>query len=134
MEAAQKEYNCPISLWTWIHEPLSPGHHVLTGKWVLTKKLNERGKISCYKAHWVVRRFEQKHGVDYFDTFAVVVNALFYCFLSALIDLTDWDCNYIDLETAFCNSPLPEEEQVFVQQPMGFDKKLADDTLLVCCL
>ncbi len=134
IEAAQKEYDSLISKHTWHLEPLPPGRHALTGKWVLTKKLNEKGEISRYKARWVVRGFEQKHGVDYFDTFAAVVKAPTYRVLFALVALYDWDCDHIDLETAFLNSPLPEEEQVFMQQPVGFEKKLADGTLLVCRL
>ncbi len=134
MEATQKEYDSLISKNTWQLEPLPPGRHALTGKWVLTKKLNEKGEISRYKAHWVVRGFEQKHDVDYFDIFAAVVKAPTYRVPFALITLNDWDCDHIDLETAFLNSPLPEEERVFMQQPVGFEKKLADGTPLVCLL
>ncbi len=65
---------------------------------------------------------EQKHGVDYFDTFAAVVKALTYRILFCLVALNDWECEHVYLETAFLNSWLLEEEEFFVQRPVGFEK------------
>jgi di/tricarboxylate transporter len=50
MEAAQKEYNCLISKITWQLETLPSSCCALTGKWVLTKKLKEKGEVTRYKA------------------------------------------------------------------------------------
>ncbi len=40
----------------------------------------------------------------------------------------------MDIETAFLSSPLPEEKQIFVQQPLGFEELAQDGMPLVCQL
>ena len=42
-----------------------------------------------YKARWVVRGFEQQEGIDYYETFALVVKPMSYKALFAIAAAMD---------------------------------------------
>ncbi len=69
---------------TWDLVDLPDGKETLSGKWVYKKKLGPEGSVSCFKARWVVRGYEKRHGLDYDQTFAAVVKPASYRTLYAL--------------------------------------------------
>jgi hypothetical protein len=50
-----------------------PGTNVVTDNWLFRHKLTSDGSLDRYKAHWVLRGFTQRPGVDYDETFSLVV-------------------------------------------------------------
>lgn len=66
-KAMQVEYDALISNDTWKLVDRPSDQHVLTAKWGFKRKR--------YIARWVARGFEQREGVDYFETFAAVIKA-----------------------------------------------------------
>jgi hypothetical protein len=73
--AMEEEYGALISNGTWELVPQPQGSNVVTGKWVFTHKLHADGTLDRYKARWVLRGFTQCPGVDYDETFSLVVKA-----------------------------------------------------------
>lgn len=57
---------------TWKLVELPPNRKCEDNKWVFTINMNSKNEVSRYKARLVARRFSQKHGVDYIDTFSPV--------------------------------------------------------------
>jgi hypothetical protein len=53
--------------------PRPPRANIVTAKWVFKHKLHPDGSHECYKARWVVRGFTQRSGVDFGETFTLVV-------------------------------------------------------------
>ena len=72
-EAMQREYDALIENGTWklVDRPID--QHVLTAKLAFKRKRDIDCNIKRYKARWIAREFEQREGVDYFETFATVV-------------------------------------------------------------
>ena len=69
----QEEFNALVRNRTW-QLVLRPAHaNVITGKWVFRHKTRPYGSLEHYKARLVVRRFRQRAGVDFTDTFAPFV-------------------------------------------------------------
>jgi hypothetical protein len=66
MDAVEK--NC-----TWELADLPRGHNAITLKWVFKLKRDETGAIVKHKARLVARDFVQREGIDFDDTFALVV-------------------------------------------------------------
>jgi hypothetical protein len=113
---------------TWELVPISSvpqGKNILRGKFVFDDKRGENGKILKFKARFVAMGFTQKHGSDYFETFAgVVVTKTFRIMLSILNESPENEMEHWDIKMAFTMAPVDEE--LYMYQPEGFLKKGAD--------
>jgi hypothetical protein len=66
----------------------------------------------------VVRGFSQVEGIDYDDTFTLVV--IYTCVMS-IMDIAEnmgWNIHQLDVKTTFLNGLI--EEEVYIEQPQGF--------------
>ena len=66
----------------------------------------------------VIRGFNQKHGIDYFDTYAPMARIATIKVLIALAAIQKLVIHQMDVKTAFSNGEL--EEEVYMKQPKGF--------------
>ncbi|CAI7891905.1 unnamed protein product [Closterium sp. NIES-53] len=73
-EAMDRELDALEKRGTWDLIPIEKmvNKNVLTGKWVFRVKTKADGIYEKHKARWVVRGFDQTHGIDYTLTFAPV--------------------------------------------------------------
>lgn len=58
---------------TWSIVPLPSGHHSIGCKWVYKVKLRYDGSIERYKVRLVAKRYTQQEGLDYIETFSLIV-------------------------------------------------------------
>ncbi len=116
--AIQDEYDSLVQNGTWRLVPRPSDHPVAGSRWVFTLKFDSTGNISRYKARFVCKGYTQTAGVDYFETFAPVVNATSLRILLAMAARNNWDVLHMDVKTAFLNAPV--DEKIYVQQPQGF--------------
>ena len=86
---------------------------LITSRLVLKNKL-VGNKIVRRKSRLVVRGFEQKFGLDYFDTFAGVIRHTTLRVLLALAAKRDLEIEHIDIDTAFLNAELKEDTYMAV--------------------
>ena len=87
---------------------------VITTKWVLTIKRDAAGILHRYKARLVARGFQQKEGIDYTEVFAPTTKLSTVRTLAALAAARGWDMCHIDIQTAFLNGVLPDDETAYV--------------------
>jgi hypothetical protein len=59
-----------------ISVPPKPGSDIIDCKWVYKLKRKAYGSIHKYKAHLVVKGFNQWYGIDYEDMLSPVVKAM----------------------------------------------------------
>jgi len=69
----QAEFDALLANDTWTLVARPPGVNVVTGKWVYRHKFLSDGSLDRYKARWVLRGFTQRPGIDYDETFSLVV-------------------------------------------------------------
>ncbi|KAH9699266.1 retrovirus-related pol polyprotein from transposon RE1 [Citrus sinensis] len=81
-------------------------------------KYNPDGSISKYKARLVAKGFHQTQGVDFFETFSLVVKPCTKRIILSLAVMNHWLIRQLDINNAFLNGILTEE--VFMHQPEGF--------------
>ena len=79
----------------------------------------EDGSIEKYKARFVTRGFSQKEGIDYEETFAPVARYTSIRAIMALATKLGWKLHQMDVKTTFLNGVV--EEEVYVEQPLGFE-------------
>jgi hypothetical protein len=70
--AASMSTSTPSLIPTYVHAALADPNW-RTGNWVFTHKLRVGGSFDRYKARWVLQGFTQHPGVDYGETFSLVV-------------------------------------------------------------
>jgi hypothetical protein len=126
----EEEYRALISNGTWELVPRPQGSNVVTGKWVFTHRLHADGTLDHYKARWVLRGFIQRPGVDYDETFSLVVKPATVRTVLATAVSRDWPIQQLDVKNAFLHGTL--SETVFCCQPTGFADPAHPD--LVCRL
>jgi hypothetical protein len=100
------------------------GQHIISTKWIYTKKTNKEGQVERYKARFVARGFTQVWGIDYFEIFSPVMKLSSVRLLLSIAAVNNLACVQYDIKTAFLNGIL--EEEIYVKPPEGTKEYQAD--------
>ncbi|MCO5596800.1 hypothetical protein L7F22_050870 [Adiantum nelumboides] len=111
------EYQSLMANGTWQLVPAPPNRKLVTCKWLLRKKFHADGSISRYKARLVPRGFTQIPGMDYSETFSLVLRITSFRVLIAIAALFGFLLHQMDVRTAFLIGDLQEE--IYMSQPDG---------------
>jgi hypothetical protein len=100
-------------------DKLPTGARALPTKYVLTRKLNELGKVDRHKARLVVMGMLQRPGTDFDEDnlYAPTLTAASLRVLLAIATQLDLDLSSLDVKTAFLNAGLKEE--IYITLPDG---------------
>lgn len=93
-------------------------HPVLKSTWAFKLKRFPDGSVMKFKARFCVRGDQQVEGIDFFDTYAPVVQWSTIRLLLTLILHSNWVTKQVDYTNAFAQAKL--KEQVFIEPPKGF--------------
>ena len=92
--------------------------NVIDSKWIFRVKYNSDGTIQRYKARLVAKRFQQYAGVEFTDTFSLVIKASTIRVVFTLAVTYNWEIRQIDFNNAFLNGEIVET--VYLSKPVGF--------------
>ena len=104
--------------------------NIVKNKWVFRVKRDSAGKVERYKARLIAKGFTQVHGIDYYDTWAPVAKLGSIQFLLAITMQHGWPINMFDFHSTFLNGELDSDEEVFMEQPQGYEE--SDKKRYVC--
>ncbi|CAI7868790.1 unnamed protein product [Closterium sp. NIES-53] len=118
-EAMDKELKALQERNTWKVVPIGVARNktILTAKWVFRVKTKADGTIDRFKAHWVVRGFDQEHGRNFTETFAPVSRHTSLRILLAVAAMKKKKLRQIDVANAFLYAPVDAE--IYVELPHG---------------
>lgn len=102
--------------------------NIIGNRWVFTKKYDENGKISRFKARLVAQGFTQGFVHDYSDTFSPVVRFDSFRLVIAIAAYHGYEIGQMDIKGAYLNGKL--NETIYMRQPKGCE----DGTGRVCKL
>ena len=122
-DAISKELDNLKASGTWELVKRPANTNVVDSKWVLRIKKNSAGEIDKYKARLVARGFTQIYGIDYYETYAPVARLASLRILLALAARNDWYIHTFDFDSAFLNSEFEEDEEIYIEQPPGYETK-----------
>jgi len=83
---------------TWVLVDLPPGCKPITSKWIFKRKKRVDGTIERFKARLVIRGFNKKHDIDYFDTYAPVARIATIRVLIALVAIQKLVIHQMDVK------------------------------------
>ena len=92
--------------YTWKFVDLPKGYKPIKCKWIFRKKMRPDGSIEKFKARLVVVGYNQKKGIDYFDTYSPVTKIATIRTLVALVAINDLMVHQMDVKIAFLNGNL----------------------------
>jgi hypothetical protein len=116
--AMEEEFAALIANDTWDLVPHPVDSSVVTGKWIFKHKFNFDGSLERYNAHWVLRGFTQRPGIDYDETLSPVVKLATVHIVLSLAVSCSWPVHQLDVKNMFLHDTL--SETIYCNQPTGF--------------
>ena len=95
--------------------------------WAFKLKRYPDGSPMKFKARYCVRGDLQREGIDYFETYAPVIQWSTVRLVLTLILANHWVTKQVDYTNAFAQATLKEE--VYIETPRGFNRNDGKDTL-----
>jgi hypothetical protein len=114
---AMEEYAALLAHHTWDLVSCLPGTNVVIDKWLFHHKLTSDSSLDSYKTRWVLRGFTQRPGVDYDETFSLVVK---FATVHAVLFLAlsrDSAIHQLDVKNAFLHDTLTKTDEDCLLQP-----------------
>ena len=93
---------------------------VLRGTWAFKLKRYPDGSPMKFKARYCVRGDLQREGIDYFETYAPVVQWSTIRLVLTIILANEWITKQVDYTNAFAQAALKEE--IYIESPRGFQR------------
>ena len=105
---------------SWDVVDITEDMNILSSVWAFKVKRFPDGLFRKLKARFCVRGFEQKYGIDYFETFAPVVKWTTVRLLLTLSLQLNLSTRQVDYTAAFLHAPV--DTDIYVQPPRGFEQ------------
>lgn len=114
----------------WHLVPPHPSQKLVGCKWIFKTKFTPMGTLEWHKAKLVSKGFHQRQGIDYNDTFSLVIKPKSIRLVLSIAISKNWLLRQLDVNNAFLQGTL--NEKVFMLQFLGFIDK--DGPNHVCLL
>lgn len=118
MEALERKF-------TWILVPRNVTKNLLSCKWVYKQKMDEAGNVICHKARLVGIGSNQRNGIDFTETFTLVVKEATIRIILSIAVTRNWKLRQLDVSNAFLHGVL--EDEVYMHQPPGYKNSRHQD-------
>ena len=128
IKAMKLEIDTLVAQRTWDPVPREKNMNVLKGTWAFKLKRLPDGTAYRYKARFCARGDLQKEGVDFFETYAPVVQWSTIRLLLTTVLTEGWVTRQVDYTNAFVQAELKEE--VYVDYPRMFGPKSGANCVL----
>ncbi|CAI7869421.1 unnamed protein product [Closterium sp. NIES-53] len=102
---------------TYVDEVPPPGVNIVDGMWIFRVK-RPPGSPPAFKARYVARGFNQRQGVDYFQTFSPTPKMTTLRVLLHVAAQRDYVLHSLDFSTPFLQGNMHEE--IWLRRPPGF--------------
>ena len=93
---------------TWELVPRTRNLHVIGSKWVFKSKLKPNGSLDRLKARLVAKGHHQVNGVDYTQTFSLVIKPDTIRLIITITLVENWPIQQLDVKNTFLHGLISE--------------------------
>ncbi|GJV45063.1 ribonuclease H-like domain-containing protein [Tanacetum coccineum] len=105
-DAMCDEYNALIKNGTWVLVPRPTGANIMRCLWLFQHKFHVDGSLSRYKSRLVAIGSSQQLGIDYDETFSLIVKPANVHTMLSLALTRHWPILQLDVKNVFLNDDL----------------------------
>lgn len=120
-QAMAEEFSALQRHGTWTLTLPPPHANIVGCKWVFRIKRKPDGTIEQYKARLVAKGFHQHPGVDFHETFSLVVKPVTIRTVLTLVLSAGWPLKQLDISNAYLHGDV--KVPIYMSQPLGFVDK-----------
>jgi len=91
--------------------------NIITSRWVFKYKHDSEGNVIKRKVLLVARKFTQKYGIDFKETFSPTLKQDSLRIISAIASKQNYDIFQMDMKASYLNAKL--EEDTYMEAPEG---------------
>jgi hypothetical protein len=113
-EAMDHEISSLEQARTWTMDLHPTRKNVVGCKWVFRLKRKVDGSIDKYKAHLVARGFTQIYGINYYNTYSLVMHLTSFCLILAIAACNNWEVEAFNFNSAYLNGKLDVDEEIYM--------------------
>jgi hypothetical protein len=119
-----------IEAWSMVdcYDSNGAPHHVTPSTWAFKCKRYPDGRIKKFKARFCAKGNKQLEGIDFFETYAPVVQRTTIRLMFILEILLGLKSKQGNVLCAFLRGELKPGENVYVEMPLGFSQHSKDGT------
>lgn len=99
--AMADEFNALIAAGVWELVPPDSSQNLVGCKWVFRVKFNPNGSVERHKARLMAKGFSQRPGIDFFETYSLVIKPVTIRLILSLAVSRGWSMNQLDVNNAF---------------------------------
>jgi hypothetical protein len=103
---------------TWELAALPKDKIAIRWKWVYKIKHNANGYVNIYKTRLFTKGYAQTYGIDYEETYSLVVKMTIVRAIIAMAITKGWPSHKMDVNNVFIHGDLHEE--VYMEQPPSY--------------
>jgi len=112
------EFDALLKNGTWSLVPSLPLMNIVGSKWDFRVKRKASREIEQHKARLVAKGFHLQPGIDFVETYSLVVKPIAIHTMLSIAVSASWDIQQVDVSNAFLHGHL--QETVYMAQPPGF--------------
>jgi hypothetical protein len=104
-----EEYDALVRNGIWELVPPASASNIVGYKWIFHIKRHSDSFIDRFKARLVAKRFHQRLGVDYHETFSLVVKPATVKLVLNIAVSHGWPLHQLDVNNSFLQSHISED-------------------------
>jgi hypothetical protein len=109
VQAMDSEYDALMKNKMWHLVPPPEKKNIIGCRWVFKIKRKADGSNDRYKGRLFAKGYRQRHGIDYEDTFSLVVKVATILLILSIVVSKGWSLRQLDVQNAFLHGILDEE-------------------------
>ena len=111
-QAMSEEFDILLRNSTWTLIPPHPTQNIIGYKWIFWVRRNPNGSLAWYKARLIAKGFNKCLGIDFHDTFKLVVKPTTIWVTFTVVVIKGWHSHQLDINNVFLQGIIWKKQKI----------------------